>query len=81
MRLALATLVGVLLFAVTILPFAGQLFGALYFVAALILGGAFTWLALVLMRRRDRRSALRLYLSSLAYLALLFAAMVVDVHV
>jgi heme o synthase len=32
----------------------------------------------VLCRRADRRSALRLYLYSLAYLALLFAAMVVD---
>ena len=30
------------------------------------------------MRRADRRSALRLYLFSLAYLAALFAAMVVD---
>ncbi len=30
------------------------------------------------MRNPDRRSALRLYLFSLAYLALLFAAMVVD---
>jgi heme O synthase-like polyprenyltransferase len=34
-----------------------------------------------LFRTRERRPALRLYLSSLAYLALLFAAMVVDVHV
>jgi len=71
----------VLLVAVTILPFAGRLFGTVYFIAALLLGGAFIWLALVLMRRRDRRSALRVYLSSLAYLAVLFAAMVVDVHV
>ena len=32
----------------------------------------------MLYRRADRRSALRLYLFSLAYLALLFCAMVVD---
>jgi protoheme IX farnesyltransferase len=32
----------------------------------------------VLFRRADRRSALRLYLFSLAYLALLFAGMVLD---
>jgi len=32
-----------------------------------------------LPKRADRRSALRLYLFSLAYLALLFASMVVDV--
>jgi len=47
----------------------------------MLLGGAFIAGAVVLYRRADRRSALRLYLYSLAYLALLFAAMVVDVHV
>jgi protoheme IX farnesyltransferase len=35
-------------------------------------------MALRLRARADRRSALRLYLFSLAYLALLFAAMVAD---
>ena len=33
---------------------------------------------MLLYRRADRRSALRLYLFSLAYLALLFGAMVLD---
>ena len=70
-----------LLVAVTMLPFAGRLFDGLYAVVALVLGVAFTWLALALQRRADRRAALRLYLFSLAYLAVLFAAMVVDVHV
>ena len=69
-----------LLVAVTLLPFAGQLFDWVYLAAALGLGGAFTLLAVVLRRRKDRRSALRLYLFSLAYLALLFTAMVVDVR-
>ena len=70
-----------LLVAVTLLPFAGMLFGGVYLVAAVALGGAFLWLALRLRRRADRRSALRLYLFSLAYLALLFGAMVLDVRV
>ena len=70
-----------LLVAVTILPFAGGLFGAVYFITAIVLGGGFIALAVKLFRTRERRPALRLYLSSLAYLALLFAAMVVDVHV
>ena len=35
-------------------------------------------LAVRLQRRADRQSALRTYLYSLAYLALLFGAMVVD---
>ena len=35
-------------------------------------------LSVLLWRRADRRSALRLYLFSLLYLALLFGAMVLD---
>ena len=68
----------ILLVAVTVLPFAGRLFDGLYLAAALVLGGTFAVLALVLQHRADRRSALRLYLFSLAYLALLFGAMVAD---
>src|SRR5947209_7985235 len=49
--------------------------------AAVVLGAAFTALATILYRRADRRAALRVYLFSLVYLALLFGAMVVDVHV
>ena len=69
-----------LLVAVSVLPFAGHLFGVLYLGAALGLGGIFLTMALLLRRRRDRRSALRLYLFSLAYLAALFTAMVVDIR-
>jgi ABC-type Fe3+/spermidine/putrescine transport system ATPase subunit len=53
-------------------------FGALYGVVALALGGVFVWLSLRLWREAERRSALRTYLFSLAYLALLFCAMVLD---
>jgi protoheme IX farnesyltransferase len=70
-----------LLVAVTMLPFAGRLFNGLYAIVALVLGLAFTWMAVALQRSADRRAALRLYLFSLAYLAVLFGAMVVDVHV
>jgi protoheme IX farnesyltransferase len=69
-----------LLYAVTQLPFCAGGFGALYLGLSLVLGGAFIAGAVVLQRRADRRSALRLYLFSLAYLALLFGAMVADVH-
>ena len=43
-----------------------------------VLGAGFLGLAVRLARSPSRRAALRLYLSSLAYLALLFAAMAVD---
>jgi protoheme IX farnesyltransferase len=74
-------LYSLLLVPVTLLPFAGRLFDGIYLAAALVLGGALMFLALQLNRRGDRRAALRLYLFSLAYLALLFAAMVVDARV
>jgi protoheme IX farnesyltransferase len=69
----------VLLVAITFLPFAGRLFDGLYAVAAGVLGAIFLTFAVRLQRSPDRRAALRLYLYSLLYLALLFAAMVVDV--
>jgi heme o synthase len=71
-------LYSVLLYAVTQLPFCAGGFGVPYLVASLVLGAAFITGAVVLARRADRRSALRLYLFSLAYLAALFAAMVAD---
>ncbi|MDE3134927.1 MAG: heme o synthase [Acidobacteriota bacterium] len=72
-------LYSLLLYALTQLPFCAGAFGLVYLAASILLGVAFVGLAVVLYRRRDRRSALRLYLFSLAYLALLFGAMVADV--
>jgi heme o synthase len=69
-----------LLYAVTQLPFCAGGFGGVYLAASLALGAVFIAGAVVLQRRADRRSALRLYLFSLAYLALLFGAMVADAH-
>jgi heme o synthase len=73
-------LYAVLLYAVTQLPYCAGRFGAIYLAGSLALGLAFIAGAVRLYRRADRRSALRLYLFSLAYLALLFCAMVADVH-
>jgi heme o synthase len=71
-------LYAVLLYAVTQLPFCAGGFGLTYLAASLVLGGLFIAGAVRLQRRADRRSALRLYLFSLLYLALLFGAMVLD---
>ncbi len=72
-------LYSLLLYAVTQLPFCAGAFGEVYLVASVLLGIVFVVLAAILYRRQDRASALRLYLYSLAYLALLFGAMVADV--
>jgi heme o synthase len=68
----------VLLYAVSQLPFCAGAFGLTYLVCSVALGAIFIFGAWRLLRRPERRTALRLYLFSLAYLALLFAAMVVD---
>ena len=69
----------ILLYAISQLPFCVGAFGGIYLASSMTLGGAFIAGAVWLYRRADRRAALRLYLFSLAYLALLFGAMVADV--
>ncbi len=71
-------LYAVLLYAVSQLPFCAGAFGATYLVCSVVLGAVFIAGAYRLLRRPERRTALRLYLFSLAYLALLFGAMVAD---
>jgi protoheme IX farnesyltransferase len=71
-------LYGWLLLAITALPIAGGLFGAIYAAAATVLNVGFLWLCIRLYRHADRRSAALLFHYSLAYLALLFCAMAID---
>jgi heme o synthase len=70
----------VLLYAVSQLPFCAGAFGAVYLAGSVTLGAVFIAGAVRLLRRPGRRTALRLYLYSLAYLALLFGVMVADVR-
>jgi protoheme IX farnesyltransferase len=68
----------VALVAFTALPYVTGLFGWPYLAAALAFGAGFVGLAADLARRPSRAAAVRLHLASLAYLALLFAAMAAD---
>jgi heme o synthase len=68
----------VALVAFTVLPYVTGLFGWLYLACALAFGAGFIGLAADLARRPSRAAAVRLHLASLAYLALLFAAMAAD---
>jgi protoheme IX farnesyltransferase len=67
-----------LLYAVTQLPFCAGELGGIYLAASMLLGLAFIYGSVRLYRLATRRAALQLYLFSLAYLALLFGAMVLD---
>ncbi|MET0557470.1 MAG: heme o synthase [Solirubrobacterales bacterium] len=68
----------VLLYAVTQLPFCAGGLGVAYLVPSMLLGAGFIYCSTKLLRTADRRWALRTYLFSLAYLALLFLAMAID---
>jgi len=68
-----------LLYAISQLPFCAGALGGVYLAGSIVLGLGFVAGAVLLYRRPSRRTALRLYLFSLAYLALLFCAMVADV--
>jgi heme o synthase len=67
-----------LLYAVTQLPFCAGAFGLSYLFASMALGAIFIYCSVQLLRSAERRWALRTYLYSLSYLALLFLAMAVD---
>ena len=63
---------------VSLIPTAVGLAGTAYFAGAALLGAAFLWLAVRFALRRDRRTALRLFLGSIVYLPLLWGVMIID---
>ena len=67
-----------ILFAVSLLPYAVRMSGVLYFVAALTLGAVFLGYALRIYLAYSDALARRTFRYSIAYLALLFAALLVD---
>jgi heme o synthase len=71
----------VLLYAVTQLPFCAGGLGVAYLVPSMLLGAAFIGFSYVLLRTKSRTWALRTYLFSLSYLALLFVSMAIAAHV
>ncbi len=66
------------LVALTLMFFATQAVGWIYFGFCLTSGAIFIYLARRLMQQSDRRAARTLYLYSLLYLALIFVALMVD---
>jgi heme o synthase len=64
--------------ALTLMVWSLGFLGAIYIVAAAILGGLFIYYAVRLWREATAPAARRLFLFSMLYLALLFVAMVVD---
>jgi protoheme IX farnesyltransferase len=71
----------IILFAVTLLPFASRMSGLIYLVSAIILGGMFIAYAWRLMRNYSDELAKRTFRFSLYHLSLLFAALLVDHYI
>src|ERR1700749_196996 len=71
----------VLLYAVTQLPFCAGGLGIAYLIPSMLLGAGFIYFATKLLRSKDRRWALRTYLFSLGYLALLFLVIAIAANV
>jgi protoheme IX farnesyltransferase len=70
----------VLLYAVTQLPFCAGGLGVAYLIPSMLLGAVFIGFSYMLLRTKERRWALRTYLFSLLYLALLFVSMAIAAH-
>jgi protoheme IX farnesyltransferase len=71
-------LYSLILYSVSLLPFAIRMSGWLYLAAACVLGAIFIGYAIALYARYSDRLAQRAFRFSIVYLALLFAALLVD---
>lgn len=71
----------ILLVIVTLLPYLTGMSGLIYLAAAVILGGVFLFRALQLKVRKDARLPMQTFGFSITYLALLFAALLIDHYV
>jgi protoheme IX farnesyltransferase len=69
-----------ILFGVSLLPFAIRMSGWLYLAAALVLGGAFIAYAVRIHLAYSDALARKTFRFSITYLALLFAALLLDHH-
>jgi protoheme IX farnesyltransferase len=70
-----------MLFAVSLLPFATGMSGPLYLLGAVVLGLGFLYWAVVLMRGRDARAPMDTFRYSIIYLMALFLVMLADHYV
>ena len=68
----------VIMFLITLLPFATKLSGPLYLLGAVVLGGGFLYWAIELMRGRNPNAAMETFKYSIVYLMALFVVMLVD---
>jgi protoheme IX farnesyltransferase len=71
----------ILMFLITLLPFATHMSGPLYLLGAVVLGGGFLYWAIVLMRGKNPNAPMETFKYSIVYLMSLFVVMLVDHYV
>jgi protoheme IX farnesyltransferase len=70
-----------LLLIATLLPYLTGMTGLIYLAAALLLGLAFIYLAILMMRRKDNKTAMQTFGYSIVYITVLFAVLLLDHYV
>jgi len=68
----------VIMFLITLLPYATRMSGPLYLLGAVVLGGGFLYWAIVLMRGKNPNAPMQTFRYSITYLMALFIIMLVD---
>jgi protoheme IX farnesyltransferase len=71
----------VLLLIVTVLPYLTGMTGLIYLAAAVLLGLVFIYLALLMMLRKDNKTAMQTFAYSIVYITVLFAVLLLDHYV
>lgn len=68
----------ILMFIVTILPFVTKMFGPLYLIGAIALGGGFLYWAIAMVRNKNPKAPMETFRYSIIYLFALFIIMLMD---
>jgi protoheme IX farnesyltransferase len=68
----------IIMFLITLLPYATRMSGPLYLLGALVLGGGFLYWAVALIRGRNPNAPMETFKYSITYLMSLFVVMLVD---
>ncbi|TDY04094.1 heme o synthase [Thiohalophilus thiocyanatoxydans] len=71
----------IIMFGITLLPFATRMSGWLYFIGAIILGGIFLYYAIRMQSGKDPKIAIKTFGYSIVYLMGLFALLLIDHYV
>ena len=68
----------ILLLIVTLLPYLTGMSGLIYVGSAILLDIGFIYFAILMMRKKDNKTAMKTFVYSIVYITLLFAALLID---